>query len=82
MQWTAQEGRGRSYGVNNIGIYGHGVGLPLFGLGGSINSKSVKGATHEIWYLGGYNKSEAITDKLSGGTNPRKLRSNFRGTVF
>ena len=45
MQWTEQGGRGLrprpSCGVNNIGIYGHGVGLSLFGLGGTINSKSV-----------------------------------------
>ena len=46
MQWTEQGGRGRRprppCGVNNIGIYGHGVGLSLFGLGGPINSKSAK----------------------------------------
>jgi len=46
MQWTEQGGRGLRprppLGVNDIGIYGHGVGLSSFGLGGPINSKSVK----------------------------------------
>ena len=35
-------GRAPPCGLNNIGIYGHGVGLSLFGLGGPINANSVK----------------------------------------
>jgi len=42
MQWTEQGGRGLwprpPCGINNIRIYGHGVGLSLFGLGGPISS--------------------------------------------
>ena len=43
MQWTEEGGRGLRprppCGVNNIRIYGHGVGLSMFGRGGPISSK-------------------------------------------